>query len=107
MPYLILLLCTFLFIACNNQSSEPATKQGAVSTTATAGKTTLSRESEMEILDECIDNAKATLGAEKSYALCSCILRQVQEKHPGADSTALVDHLSDTAQVAQMAQQCK
>jgi hypothetical protein len=109
MPYLILLFCSFLFVACsNNQSSAPANKQGAVSTTATSNKaTSLSRESEMEILDECIDNAKATLGAEKSYALCRCILRQVQEKHPGADSTALVTHLSDTAEVAQMAQKCK
>lgn len=109
MPYLILIFCAFLFTACNNQSPAPENKQGVgSSTTAPSNKaTSLSRESEMEILDECIENAKATLGAEKSYTLCRCILRQVQEKHPSADSTALVMHLSDTAEVAQMAQKCQ
>ncbi len=69
--------------------------------------TSLPQKSELEILAGCVDNAKANLGEAKAYALCKCILGQVQQKYPGADSTALINHLNDTTQVAQMAKQCQ
>lgn len=65
----------------------------------------------MEILDECIDNAKDNAGNDlddaKAYSLCRCVLLQMQQKFPNADSSALVAHLRDTTDVVQMARQCQ
>lgn len=105
---LIFSFCSLFFIACNNQSETPSDTQGTTTNkAATPLRTALSRESEMEILDECIDNAKGNIGESRAYSLCKCVLNQIQAKHPDADSTALVMHLSDTTEVARMAQQCK
>jgi hypothetical protein len=112
MNKLMILLCTVWFAACNNQASTPASDRSDTTRNASAITTTnLSTESEMEILDECIANAKDNagndLGDEKAYTLCRCVLLQMQQKYPGADSTALVNYLRDTAQVVQMARQCQ
>lgn len=103
-------LCLFAYIfcfSCSNESSESASE--SPSTSAAPGSVTqaFSTESELEILASCVDNAKTTLGDTKAYALCKCVLGQVQQKHPNADSAALIRYLSDTAEVAAMAQKCK
>jgi hypothetical protein len=107
----IFLFCCLSFIACsNNESSTPAENKGDTANTtsnALPHVTNLQPESELEVLASCVDNAKAQLGEQKAFALCKCVLGQVQQKYPGADSTAIVAHLSDTAQVAQMAKQCQ
>lgn len=108
----MILFCTVLFAACNNQGSTSASDRGDTARSASAVTTTnLSRESEMEILDECIDNAKDNTGNDlddsRAYALCRCVLLQMQQKFPGADSSALVAHLRDTTDVVQMAKQCQ
>lgn len=108
MHKLLFFLCSLFFIACNNnQSSAPAAEKNAAKSSNPIHMTSLSEKSELEILSGCVDNAKANLGEAKAYSLCKCILGQVQQKHPGADSSALVTHLSDTAEVAQMAKQCQ
>jgi hypothetical protein len=112
MNKLIILFCIVFFAACSNEASTPAgDRKDTARTTASFGSTTLSRESELQILDECIDNAKDNAGNDlddaKAYALCRCVLLQMQQKYPGADSTALVEHLRDTTHVVQMAQQCQ
>jgi hypothetical protein len=109
MKKLLFFLCATIVMACNNQAANSkSSKDTATGSTTVSGVSHFSKESEMEILAGCIDNAKASnVDEAKAYALCRCVLKQVQEKYPQADSTALVDHLSDTTQVAQMVQQCK
>ena len=102
-------ICLFIYIfcfSCSNESSDSATENA--STTAAPGGVTqaFSKESELEILAGCVDNAKANLGDTKAYALCKCVLGQVQKKHPNADSAALIRYLSDTTEVAAMAKKC-
>jgi hypothetical protein len=109
MHKLLLLLCCACFIACNNQSASE--KNESSTSTSPAVGTVLSTESEMEILAECVDNAKDNAGNDlddaRAFSVCRCILRQMQERYPNADSTALVNYLTDTTQVAQMAKQCQ
>ena len=112
MNKLMILLCMMVLAACNNEASTPAeTDSDAIGTTPPIGSTSLSRESELQILDECMANAKDNAGNDlddaRAYALCRCVLLQMQEKHPGADSTALVSYLRDTTQVVQMARECR
>jgi hypothetical protein len=112
MNKLMIFLCTVTLAACNNESSAPAAdRNDTVSNTRPVGTTSLSRESELQILDECITNAKDNAGNDlddaRAYALCRCVLLQMQEKYPSADSTALVAHLRDTTDVVQMARQCQ
>ena len=104
--HLCLLVYIFCF-SCSNESSNSAT-ENASATAAPGGVTqALSKETELQILAGCVDNAKATLGDTKAYALCKCVLGQVQEKHPSADSATLIQYLSDTTEVAAMAKKCK
>lgn len=108
----MILLCTIVLTACTNKASTPAeANSDTVATRPPIGSTSLSRESELEILDECIANAKDNAGNDlddaRAYALCRCVLLQMQEKHPDADSTALVNYLRDTTQVAQLARECQ
>lgn len=108
MKPLIFLCCTVIFLACNNQSTESETLNADSSNNRSATPSTLlSEESELEIMAGCVDNAKPNLGEAKAYALCKCVLEQIQEKFPGADSSALIGYLNDTTQVRQMAEECK
>ena len=102
-------LCLLVYIfcfSCNNESSKPATENTSAAAPGNVTQT-LSKESELEILAGCVDNARASLGDAKAYALCKCVLGQVQEKHPDADSAALIRYLSDTTEVAAMAKKCQ
>ena len=103
----IFLLAYIFCFSCSNESSGPGTENA--STTAAPGGITqaLSKESELEILAGCVDNAKTTLGDAKAYALCKCVLGQVQEKYPSADSAALIRYLNDTTEVAAMVKNCR
>jgi hypothetical protein len=112
MNKLMMLFCAFVMVACNNQDATPAADQSdTAGTNASINTTSLSRESEMEILDECISNAKDNAGNDldnaRAYSLCRCVLLQMQEKYPGADSTALVNYLRDTTQVVELAKKCE
>ncbi len=109
MHKLLSILCLAFIIACNNQASAPASEKTENKNSASSVVVTnLSTETEMEILAGCVENAKASnLEEAKAFTLCRCVLRQMQEKYPEADSTALVGHLRDTAQVVQMAKQCQ
>ena len=102
--------CLALYIfcfSCSNEASNTATEKAYASAAPGGVTRTLSKESELEIIGECVDNAKATLGDTQAYALCKCVLGQVQDKYPNADSAALIMHLSDTTEVAAMAKACK
>jgi hypothetical protein len=107
MQKLFFLLGTLCFFACNNQSADTSRQDTTAKKTTIGNTTILSRESELEILDGCIDNAKGNVGESRAYAICKCVLGQVQEKYPTADSSDLVMHLSDTAEVARMVLKCK
>lgn len=96
--------CVLSLLACNNQSTTAGSgKDTAVKRTA-ASKFTAD---ELEFLAPCFDNAKNTLGDDRAYTLCRCLYEQVQKKYPGADSTTLMQHLSDTAEVRQMTMNCQ
>ncbi|RYZ27574.1 MAG: hypothetical protein EOO10_12305 [Chitinophagaceae bacterium] len=98
---------TIFCFACSNEASDPATENASPSAAPGGVTSSLSKESELEILAECVDNAKENLGDTQAYALCKCVLGQVQKKYPDADSAALIMHLSDTTEVAAMAKECK
>lgn len=103
-------LCLLAYIfcfSCSNESSDSASESPTKNTAPGSVTQAFSTESELEILASCVDNAKATLGDAKAYALCKCVLGQVQQKHPTADSAALIRYLSDTAEVAAMAKKCQ
>jgi hypothetical protein len=101
-------LAAYIFcFSCSNENTSTVTENSSASAAPGGVTKTLSKESELEILAECVDNAKATLGDTQAYALCKCVLGQVQDKYPNADSAALIVHLSDTTEVATMAKTCK
>lgn len=95
-----------VFLACNNSTTETTT----VKDTAAKG-TTVSKnwtpEEELEFVGPCVENAKARFGEAKAYAYCKCIFQQVNTKYSNLDSAALMDKLSDTAEIAQMAKNCE
>jgi hypothetical protein len=110
MKKLLAFFCFAFLIACNNQESSPASGNNTTnSSTAVANK--LSEQTRFEILAGCVDDIRATAGSNfdsvKTYALCNCMLREMQAKYPTADSTVLVNYLNDTLQVAQVAPRCQ
>lgn len=105
MQKLLLLFCSIAFSACNNQSSSTGENKDTVAKSTTTN-VALNADA-MSFLAPCVDNAKANLSEEDAYALCKCVYAQVQQKHPNEDSTTLLEHLSDTAEVRQMAANCK
>jgi hypothetical protein len=112
MNKLLMLFCATILIACNNEGSTTASgNKDTARNTAAVTTTNLSTETEMEILAECVDNAKDNAGNDlddaRAFALCRCVLVHMQQKYPGADSTALVNYLRDTTQVVQMARECQ
>lgn len=107
MHKLLFFLCGLFLLACNNQSSTAGNKDTTASATTTGANSPRFTEDELDFLGPCFDNAKATLGEQRAYTLCRCIYQQVQQKYPGADSTTLVQHMSDTAEVRQMTINCQ
>lgn len=103
---LFLLFYIFCF-SCTEQASKNDNNNDNSKATTNNAAQSLPKENAMEILAGCVDNAKANLGEAKAFAMCNCVLEQVQKKYPGADSTAIVMHLSDTAEVARMAKDCQ
>lgn len=110
MHKLIFLLSGLFLLACNNPSATAESKKdSAAAATAAASDTSQTGmdRNALEFLAPCVDNAKVRLGEQQAYVLCKCIYGQVQQKYPNADSATLLSHLSDTTEVAQMAQNCK
>ncbi len=106
MNKLIALIVSFIFIACNNPSSNTADNKDTTSkNTIPPAATNWTSEDELEFTAGCVDNVKVRLGEEKAYAYCKCVLDQVKTKY-AMDST-IVDKLSDTAEIAKMALNCK
>jgi hypothetical protein len=103
---LIFLFNGLLLLACNNQSTTAGPNKDSVAKSAAAGTNKFTAD-ELEFLAPCFDNAKNNLGEDRAYTLCRCLYEQVQKKYPGADSTTLMQHLSDTAEVRQMTQNCQ
>lgn len=101
------LLAYIFCFSCSNESSNSTSEDSSAMAPPGSVTQAFSKESELEILASCVDNAKTTLGDAKAYALCKCVLGQVQEKHPNADSAALIQYLSDTTEVAAMAKKCQ
>ncbi|MDB5208921.1 MAG: hypothetical protein JWR72_3996 [Flavisolibacter sp.] len=102
----VLSLASLFFTACNNDASTTAAgNDTAVKNTTSATAQSWTQEDELEFMSGCVDNAKGRFGEEKAYTYCKCILAQVKTKY-AMDST-LISKLSDTAQVAKMAQNCE
>ncbi len=100
-----LLVGSLLFTACTNEASTKDGKDSASTNTTSATAKTWTQEDELEFMNGCVDNAKARLSSEKAYAYCKCVLGQVKTKY-AMDST-IIAKLSDTAEVAKMAQNCE
>jgi len=105
MQKIIFLLCTIMIVACTNRTATSG-NTAADSTTTTAANPPLNEE-EMRFLTGCVENAKTRYTEAQSFVLCKCMLTQVQQKYPSADSATLLQHLSDTAEVAQMIRNCR
>jgi hypothetical protein len=104
MQKLVCLLCVVALLACNNQSATTDNKDTA---TTSATTNVVMNADALSFLAPCVDNAKTRLSEQEAYALCKCVYAQVQQQHPNEDSTTLLQHLSDTAEVARMAANCK
>jgi hypothetical protein len=104
---LLFLLSGLFLLACNNQSSTAGGKADSQKNTAANLTANWSKEREMNFLSDCVENARTLYNETQGYALCKCMLGQVQRKYPTADSAALLQHLSDTAEVAKMIKDCK
>ena len=103
---MLLLVASLLFMACSNDASTTAAgNDTAAKNTSPATAQTWTQEDELEFMSGCVDNAKGRFGEAKAYTYCKCILAQVETKY-AMDST-LISKLSDTAQVAKMAQNCE
>jgi hypothetical protein len=102
---IILSLLLVTAMACNSKSPKTASE----STSENAAKQAVgwTRDAEMNWMDECVENSKGTLGEEKAFNQCKCILRQIQEENPTNDSVRNVKLTSDTATVAAMAKKCE
>ena len=103
----VLIVVAFLFFtACNNEATTTSPgKDSNQNNTPAATAQSWTQEDELEFINGCVDKAKARFGEEKAYVYCKCILAQVETKY-AMDST-LISKLSDTAQVAKMAQNCE
>ena len=101
----MLIVAGCIFTACSNDAStaNPG-KDTVVKNTSSAAAKSWTQEDELEFMSGCVDNAKARLGNEKSYTYCKCILAQVKTKY--AMDSSIIERLSDTAEVAKMAQNC-
>jgi hypothetical protein len=100
------LFCGFFLLACNNQSSTADNKGDSTTTGTTTGTAALDADA-LSFISPCVESAKALHGEQGAYTLCKCLYGQVQQKYPNADSTSLRQHMTDTAEVAQMVQNCK
>jgi len=93
--------------ACNNEKSEAKQTAKDSSIPATALSSAWTRDDEMEFMDGCVEKSAPTMGEEKAFNTCKCILRQIQTKNPANDSTQTALLMTDTTQMAAMAQACK
>lgn len=108
MQKIFFLFCGLCLLACTNGSSDTAGNKDSAASSTVANTTGAGLSNDaLSFLAPCVDNAKATLGEQQAYALCKCMYNQVQQQHPNEDSTTLLKHLSDTAEVASLAQKCK
>lgn len=105
MNKLFALIVSFIFIACNNPSTKVDSKDMTSKNNIPHTATNWTREDELEFTAGCVDHVKVGLGEEKAYAYCKCVLDQVKTKY-AMDST-IVEKLSDTAEIAKMALNCK
>ena len=106
MHKLLFFLCSLLALACTNRAantgSETNDSTGTVSTTVKPPM----NEDEMRFLSGCVENAKIRYTEAQAFTLCKCMLAQVQQRYPSADSATILQHLSDTAEVAKMVRNC-
>ena len=96
--YIVLLLLVAV-TACNSKKTNPAGPASTKDTSWTAD--------ELDFIDGCVANAAESIGEEKAFILCKCILLQVKNENPSLDSSFLVRLSSDTAKVARLAKNCK
>ena len=102
--YKILLLAALAFASCKDDNKAPDKQQNP--TNGTSKDSTLTAD-EMDFVDGCVENAQATIGEEKAFVLCKCILMQVKKDNPNLDSATLARTVSDTAEIGALAKNCK
>ena len=102
---IILSLLLVTSFACN--SKDPKVASQSSSENAAKQTVTWTRDAEMSWMDECVEGSKTTLGEEKAFNQCKCILRQIQEKNPSNDSLKNVQITNDTALITTMAKNCE
>lgn len=103
---LFLILFIGCLVSCDNSSSK---KDKADSPKVLQGipADSNARVATFNFIDECMNNAKITLGDQKAYAFCKCIYAQLKAENPGADSIAIEGLATDTARIAKMAANCR
>jgi hypothetical protein len=100
-----LLFILILAKACNSNSPKVDTSNtGAVKQDSIATKYTWTSDEEKQYLADCVNNAKPRLSDTAAYAYCKCVLEQLKQKFPTADSASAV---LDSTMAAQLAANCK
>jgi len=103
---LLLILCIGCFFSCKNSSSTKD-KSDSANNSSVIPADSNARVATFNFIDECMLNAKITLGDQKAYAFCKCIYAQLKAQNPGADSIAIEGLATDTARIAKMAANCR
>jgi hypothetical protein len=104
MSKIFLILVLFL-AACNNSNNTSSEKSTTGDTTISGPSAKWSEQDENEFLRDCVENAKARLGEEKSYTYCNCVLKQIRQKFPNLDSASA--YLDDSTKAAEFTVNCK
>lgn len=109
MHKLFILLAVCFLTACNNSNNPQSANGVSASQTTTNGisKDPVARRAKFTFIDDCMQNARITLGDQKAYAYCKCIYEQLKAQNPGADSVEIEELALDTARIVRMAEKCR
>lgn len=104
---IILLAISFLGACSNNNDRESPNANSTTQANSGLPKDSTARVATFNFIDECMQNARLTLGVQKAYAYCKCIYGQLQAENPDADSIQIEQLALDTARIIRMAEKCR
>lgn len=107
---IIFFLAVVGFTACKSKPATTPAGTGKKSTNDSSLTTVPSQwsgEEENQFMDNCVANALTRYNNDqkKAFSYCKCVLTQVQQRFPVADSADAL--MQDTVQMAAILQRCK
>lgn len=99
----------FLY-ACNNSAPKTGSRETetAVSKATLGTGDSLTKQTELSVLDGCVENLKAQgIPEAQAFARCKCFLERAKEKFGTVDSNAVAALQRDSAEMVNIAKRCK